>query len=160
MSKWFGKRLAKVFTPMILHNFRTIGSLSRAFYEKYGFEALPIISRVMGEAGVEGAKMARSRLKGGGIKAVSKLFKMYEMFNMPVEMIELTDEIIHFRHEPPCPFGLEETSKELCEAMEAREEKMISIILGEEVEVKVIKCVAAGDEYCEVLYAKRRRKTS
>ena len=67
MSKWFGKRLAKAFTPMIPHNFRTMGSLSRAFYEKYGFEALPIISRVMGESGVEGAKMAQSRLKGGEI---------------------------------------------------------------------------------------------
>ena len=160
MSRWFGKRLAKAFTPMILHNFRTMGSLSRAFYEKYGGEALPVISRVMGEAGVEGAKMARSRLKGEGMRAVGELFRMYEMFDMPVEMIELTDEMIHFRHEPPCPFGLEGSSKELCEAMEAREEKMISTILGEEVDVKVIKCVAAGDEYCEVLCAKRQRKRS
>ena len=37
-SGWFKKRLAKTFTPMILHNFRTMGSLSRAFYEKYGDE--------------------------------------------------------------------------------------------------------------------------
>jgi len=160
LSKWFGKRLAKAFTPMILHNFRTMGSLSRAFYEKYGFEALPIISRVMGEAGVEGAKMARSRLKGEGMRAVGELFKMYEMFDLPVEIMELTDDLIHFRHAPPCPFGLEGSSKELCEAVEAREEKMISTILGEEVDVKVIKCVAAGDEYCEVLCAKRQRKTS
>jgi len=104
--------------------------------------------------------MARSSLKGEGIRAVGELFRMYEIFDMPVEMIELTDEMIHFRHEPPCPFGLEGSSKEPCEAMEAREEKMISTILGEEVEVKVIKCIAAGDEYCEVLCAKRQKKTS
>ncbi len=160
MSRWIGKRLAKAFTPMILQNFRTMGSLSRAFYEKYGDEALPIISRVMGESGVEGAKIAQSKLKGEGMRAVGELFKMYEMFDIPVEIIELTDDTLHFKHEPPCPFGLEGTAKELCKAVEARGESMVSTILGEEAEARVLKCVAAGDEYCEVIYAKRRRKKS
>ena len=156
LSRWFGKRLAKAFTPMILNNFRTMGALSRAFYERYGDEALPIISRVMGEAGVEGAKIAQSRLRGEGMKAVGELFKMYEMFDLPVEIMELTEEMIHFRHAPPCPFGLEGTSKGLCKAVEARGERMVSTILGEEAEAKIIKCVAAGDRYCEVIYAKSR----
>jgi len=155
LSRWLGKRLAKAFAPMILHNFRTMGSLSRAFYEKYGDEALPIISEVMGESGVEGAKMTQSRLKGEGMKAIGELFKMYEMFDLPVEIIELTDDMIHFKHAPPCPFGLEGTAKELCKAVETRGEKMVSTILGEEVEAKVLKCLAAGDEYCEVIYAKK-----
>jgi len=155
LSGWLGKRLAKAFTPMILHNFRTMGALSRAFYEKYGDEALPVISEVMGEAGVKGAKIAQSRLKGEGMKAVGELFKMYEMFDMPIEIIELTDDMIHFKHPPPCPFGLEGTSKKLCKAVETRGEKMVSMILGEEVKTKVLKCVAAGDEYCEVIYAKK-----
>ena len=155
MSRWIGKRLAKSFTPMIKHNFRTMGALSKAFYEKYGDEALPIISEVMGEAGVEGAKMAQSRLKGEGMEAVGELFKIYEMFDIPIEIIDLTDDKIHFKHRTPCPFGLEGTSKELCKAVETRGEKMVSTILGEEVETKVLKCVAAGDEYCEVIYAKK-----
>jgi len=160
LSRWFGKRLAKAFTLMILHNFRTMGALNRAFYEKYGEDALPIISRVMGEAGVEGAKIAQSKLKGEGMKAVGELFKMYEMFDLPVEIMELTEDLIHFRHAPPCPFGLEGTAKELCKAVETRGERMVSTILGEDAEAKVIKCVAAGDEYCEVIYAKKKRETS
>jgi len=159
LSRWFGKRLAKAFTPMILNNFRTMGALSRAFYEKYGEEALPVISKVMGESGVEGAKIAQSRLKGEGMRAVGELFKMYEMFDLPVEIMKLTDDLIHFRHAPPCPFGLEGTAKELCKAVETRGERMVSTILGEAAEAKVIKCVAAGDEYCEVIYAKKKRET-
>ena len=155
MSRWIGKILAKPFTPMILHNFRTIGALCRAFYEKYGDEALPVISKVTGEAGVEGAKMAQSKLKGKGMRAVAELFKMYEMFDLPIEIIDLTDDMIHFKHTTPCPFGLEGTAKELCKAVESRGEKMVSTLLGEEVEAKVLKCVAGGDEYCEVIYTKR-----
>ena len=95
-----------------------------------------------------------------GMKAVGELFKMYEMFDLPVEITELTEDLIRFRHLPPCPFGLEGTSKELCKAVETRGERMVSIILGDEAEAEVIKCVAAGDEYCEVIYAKKQRKTS
>jgi len=137
-----------------------MGALSRAFYEKYGEEALPVISKVMGESGVEGAKIAQSRLKGEGMRAVGELFKMYEMFDLPVEIMKLTDDLIPFRHAPPCPFGLEGTAKELCKAVETRGERMVSTILGEAAEAKVIKCVAAGDEYCEVIYAKKKRETS
>jgi len=137
-----------------------MGALSRAFYEKYGDEALPVISKVMGEAGVEGAKIAQSRLKGEGMRAVGELFKMYEMFDLPMEIMELTEDLIHFRHAPPCPFGLEGTAKELCKAVETRGERMVSTILGEATEANIIKCVAAGDEYCEVIYAKKKRETS
>lgn len=158
MSKWIGKRLAKAFTPMIKHNFRTMGALSKAFYERYGIEALPIISKVMGEAGIEGAKIAQSKIKSKGMKAVAELFKMYEMFDMPIEIIELTDDMIHFKHTASCPFGLEETAKELCIAVETRGEKMVSALLGEEVEAKVLKCVANGDDYCEVIYAINKGK--
>ena len=155
MSRWIGRRLARAFTPIILHNFQTMGALCKAFYEEYGDDALPIIAEVMGEAGLEGARMAEERLKGEGMMAVAELFKIYEMFDMPIEVIKLTEEQMHYRHPPPCPFGLEGTSKELCKAVETRGDKMVSAILGEDIEVEVVKCVAAGDEYCEVIYRRK-----
>lgn len=149
--------MAKPFVPMFKQNFRTIGVLSKAFYEKYGEEALPIISKVMSMAGAEGAEMAKHKLKGKGMKDVGEIFKMFEiLLDVPLEMVELSDETIHYKHPPPCMNGLEGTSKELCEALcPARGAAMVSTVLEEEVGVEVVKCVAAGDEYCEVIYSKK-----
>lgn len=150
MSRWIGKRVAKKFAPMIKFMFATIGALSKAFYEKYGDEALPTIAEVMGESGVEHAKIAQSMLKGNDMKAVGELFGMMEMFDFEVEVIELSDDTIRFKM-APCPMGLEGTSKELCEAMMTSDKKMIETIIGKEVDANILKSVAAGDEYCEAV---------
>jgi predicted hydrocarbon binding protein len=50
-----------------------------------------------------------------------------------------------------CPFGLEGTSKELCEAMMNLDKNMMSTFLGKQGEVKVLKTVAAGDKICEII---------
>ncbi|RLI31972.1 hypothetical protein DRO56_04330 [Candidatus Bathyarchaeota archaeon] len=156
MSRWIGRRLAKQFAPMIKHGYAVQGALCKAFYEKYGDEALPIIAEVMGKAGVEQAKIAQSRIKGRDMKAVGELFGMFEMMDMPIEIVELTDERIHYKHPPPCLMGLEGTSKGLCEAVcAARAKSIVSSIIGEEVEEEVIKCVAEDDEYCDVIISKK-----
>jgi len=35
------------------------------------------------------------------------------------------------------------------------DKKMMSTFLGQEVEMKILKSVAAGDEKCEVIYSKK-----
>lgn len=154
MSKWIGKKLAKRFAPMIKHMYATMGALSKAFYERYGKDALPIMTKVAAEAGVESAKISQRMLRGKGMKAVGELFRMYEMMGFPVEIIELTDDMMHFKTSE-CPLGLKGTSKELCEAMMTSDKKMVSTLLGQEVEMKILNSLAAGDEYCEIIYSKK-----
>ena len=51
--------------------------------------------------------------------------------------------------------GIEGTSKGLCEAMMNSDKNMMSTLLGREVEMKILKSVAAGDKECEVIFSKK-----
>ena len=78
---------------------------------------------------------------------------MYEMFDIfrTMEITELSDDVMRLKSSP-CPFGLEGTSRELCEAIDKRMwEVVVSTLAGQEADVNVLKSVAAGDEHCEVV---------
>ena len=144
---------AKAYASMVKLMFMGMGALSKAFYEKYGKEALPIITEVASQGGVEYGKVMQQMTPAKGMKAVGELFKMMDsMVGEGMEIIELSDDAFHFKVSQ-CPVGIEGTSKELCEAMMTSEKKMMSIFLGQEVEMRIPKSVAAGDEKCEVIYS-------
>ena len=73
---------------------------------------------------------------------------------MGMEMVELSDDKMHFKM-LSCPLGLEGTSRELCEAAMAVDEKRYSTFFGQGVEMKILRTVAAGDKQCEVIFAKK-----
>jgi hypothetical protein len=144
---------AKAYASMVKLMFMGMGALSKAFYEKYGKEALPIITEVASQGGVEYGKVMQQMTPAKGMKAVGELFKMMDsMVGEGMEIIELSDDAFHFKVSQ-CPVGIEGTSKELCEAMMTSEKKMMSIFLGQEVEMRIPKSVAAGDEKCEIIYS-------
>ena len=144
---------AKAYASMMKLMFMGMGALSKAFYEKYGKEALPIITEVASQGGVEYGKIMQQMTPAKGMKAVGESFKMMDsMMGGGMEIIELSDDAIHFKMSQ-CPVGIEGTSKELCEAMMTSEKKMMSIFLGQEVEMRIPKSVAAGDEKCEIIYS-------
>lgn len=149
------EEMAKGISPMMKHMYAMLGALSKAFYEKYGKEALPIITKVAAEGGVGSAKIVQQMMPVKGMKDIGELFKMIEMMmEMKMEIIELSDDVIHFKTSQ-CPLGIEGTSKELREAMMTSDAKMVSTLLGQEVETKILKSVAAGDKYCEVIFSKK-----
>jgi len=149
------KRVGKGFAPMMKHMHRTQGAAAKAVYEKYGEEALPIIAEVAGESGVGSAQIMQGMMPIKGMKDIGELFKMMDsMMEMGMEIIELSDNAIHFRVSQ-CVLGLGGTSKELCEAMMSSDKKMMSTLLGQEVETKILKSIAAGDEQCEVVFSKK-----
>jgi len=149
------KVVAKRSRPMMEHTFVVIGDLCRAFYEKDGKEALPIITEVSSRSGAERAKIMQQMMPVKDMKDVGELFKMMDLtMNMGMELIEVSEDVIHFQM-PKCVLGIKGTSKELCEAMMAADEKMISTLLGQEVEMKILKSVAAGDKECEIIFSKK-----
>jgi len=146
---------AKGFAPMMKLMFMGMGALSKAFYEKYGKEALPIITEVASQGGVEHGKLMQQMAPAKGMKAAGEMVKMMDsMIEMGMEIVELSDDTFHFKVSQ-CPLGIEGTSKELCEAMMTSDKKMISTFLGQEVEMKILKSVAAGDEECEVIFSRK-----
>lgn len=142
---------AKVFGPMFMHMYAMMGALCKAFYEKFGDEALPIIAKISEESGAKSAMMMQSMLRSKDMKGIAELFKMWEMMGMKFEILEVTDDKLHFKS-PKCLLGIENTSKDLCEAMMTSDKAMMSTLLGKGVKVKILKTVAAGDEYCEVVF--------
>jgi len=146
---------AKGFAPMMKQMFMGMGALSKAFYQKYGKEALPIITEVASQGGVEHGKIMQQMTPARGMKAVGESLKMMgSMMGMEMEMVELSDDAIHFKT-PRCLLGIEGTSKELCEAMMNSDKKMVGTFLGQEVDMKILKSVAAGDKECEVIFSKK-----
>ncbi len=146
---------AKRFGPMIKNMLAAQGALSKAFYEKYGKEALPIIAEVARQGGVRRAEIMREMMPVKGMKAVGEQLKtMGSMMDIGMEIIELSDDVIHFKVSQ-CPLGIEGTSKELCEAMMASDAKMAGTLLGQEVEMNIPKSIAVGDKECEVILSKK-----
>ena len=89
---------AKSFGPMMKLMYSNIGALSNAFYEKYGKDALPIISKVAAKSGVEYAKMIQKTTLVKSMKDICKMFKMTEaILGSQMETIEMSDKVLHFK---------------------------------------------------------------
>ena len=72
---------------------------------------------------------------------------MITIYGVEGRVEEKEDEIVF--HYPECPYGLEGTSRELCEAMMAQAYKFIEA-LGPKLTMETRKTVAVGDPECEI----------
>jgi predicted hydrocarbon binding protein len=131
--------------------FMGMGKFGRAFYQQYGDEALPAIAEVMGQVGVDWGKINQKMLPVKSMKPISEQFVA-----MGATVVELSDDTLHFRISH-CPFGLEGTSRKLCESMMTIDEKRLTTFMGQEVGVKVIKSLAAGDAECDIVFVSKNQ---
>ena len=141
--------------PMMEHSFLVIGDFGKAFYRKNGKEALPLITEVANKSGAERAEIMQKMMRVKNMKDVGELFKMLDLtMELGLEAIESSNDTFHFKVSR-CPYGIEGTSRELCETMMVADKKMISTLLGKEVEMKVLQTIAAGDKTCEVILSNK-----
>ena len=140
-----------MFGPFFMQMYETMGSLCAGFYETFGDEALPIINKVAEVSGKKSGEIMKGMIKSKDMKGVAEMFKMWEMMGMEYEITDLSDDTLHFKTSKCVP-GLENTSKELCKAMMNNDRSMVSTLLGKEVKIEIPKSLAAGDEYCEVVF--------
>jgi predicted hydrocarbon binding protein len=140
---------------MMWHTFGTIGNTCKAFYKKNGKEALPTIVEVASKSGAERAEIMRKMIPVRNMKDLGELFKMMDLtMDIGIEVLESSDKTFRFKL-PKCVYGIEGTTRELCEAMMTTDKKMLSTLLGYEVETKILQTVAAGDKTCEVIFSKK-----
>jgi predicted hydrocarbon binding protein len=155
IQRAFMKSAFKGFKPMMMNFYTMWGELCKAFYEKDGKEALPIITEVSSKSGAAQAEMMQKMMPTKDMKGLAELYKMMDsMMEMGTEIIELTDDKIHFKV-PKCIVGIEGTSKELCEAVMTSDLKMASTLLGQEMDMNIVKSIAAGDKACEIIFSKK-----
>ena len=155
IQRVFMKSVFKNFRPMMQNFYTMWGELCKAFYKKFGKEALPIITEISGKSGVAQAELMQEMMPVKDMKDLGELYKtMDSMMEIGLEVIELADDKIHFKV-PKCIVGIEGTSKELCEAMMISDAKMASTLLGQEMEMEILKSIAAGDTECEIIFSKK-----
>jgi predicted hydrocarbon binding protein len=146
---------AKSFGPMMKLMYNMMGDLCSAFYKKYGKDALPTISTVSAKYGAPNAKLVQKMMPVKSMKDIGEMYKMmFGMIGEKFEIVKVSDDTLHFKVST-CPMCIQGTSKELCEAMMSTDKSMVSTLLGHQINIGILKSVAAGDKYCEVTFSKK-----
>jgi len=122
-----------------------IGALCTAFYKEYGDKIIPIISDTAQSHTPYHLPQVKA-LSGKGMKALGEYIGSFPV----VEILTSTEDMVHFQTKGTCPYGLNDTSKELCEAIMIFDRKAFDTIVGKEVRMEIIQSLASGDGYCEV----------
>ena len=126
------------------------GLLIKAFYDKYGKDALSIIKKVCKLQGKSLGQKIKKKVSDNNLTTVANAFvKSYDP-NL-VKVISLTNKKFHVQG-TKCPFGLENTSRELCEAVMNIDLEYFRTAVNDKIELKILKTVAEGDSVCDTIY--------
>ncbi len=125
------------------------GMLVKAFYERYGDEVLPTVDRVMGLQGHALGLKVKRKLIDSNLSTLGAAFA--ENFDpATITVITLTDHKFHMRGNK-CPFGLEDTSRQLCEAVMAIDREYFLAASDGKARLEIVKTKAGGDRICEII---------
>ncbi len=126
------------------------GLLIKAIYKKYGKDVLPIIRDVLKRQGRALGLKIKKKLPNNNLSTVASAFsKSFDPAS--VKVVSISDQKFHIQ-ETKCPFGLENTSRELCEAvMEIDREYFFEATDGK-TKLEILKTVAEGAPLCDTIY--------
>ena len=68
-----------------------------------------------------------------------------------MKVIAIADDIFQIQG-TKCPFGLENTSRELCEAVMEIDHEYFRTAVSDKITLNIIKTVAEGDSCCDTVY--------
>ena len=126
------------------------GLLIKAVYKRFGKEALPIIRTICQKQGKALGLKIKNKLTKNNLTTVAKAFSKSFDLNF-IEIVSISDEKFHVRG-TKCPFGLENTSRELCDAVMTIDHEYFREAVNDKIELKILKTVANGDPYCDTIY--------
>lgn len=131
-----------------------IGRTAKAVDKKFGAEGRNLLRQVQGERGSEMGEMMKPLSPGEDFKSVGTFFAgAASIFGVENEVEVREDEVVV--KVPRCPYGLEGTNRELCEAMMSFDTRVVES-LGPNLTLEIVKTVAVGDPQCE-LSIKRKK---
>lgn len=126
------------------------GMLIKAFYDRFGAEALPLIAEICGVQGRALGEKIVKKLPDRRLSTVATAFA--RSFDQKfVHIAELNDRRFQFQG-TGCPFGLEGTDRRLCEAVMEIDSEYFRAAVGPKMKLTVVKTRAAGDPYCDTIY--------
>jgi predicted ArsR family transcriptional regulator len=128
--------------------FGNVGSIAKAVDKKFGATGRDVLRQVMSERGAAMGEMMKPMSPGKDFKSVGTFFSQaVKMFGVENEAKVNEEEVTVMA--PKCPYGLEGTNKELCEAMMAFDRTAVNTI-SPDVTLEIVKTVAAGDPQCQL----------
>lgn len=134
--------------------FENIGRIAKAVDKKFGAEGRNLLRQVMGERGSEMGEQMKPLCPGEDFKSVGTFFAgIVKVFGVENEVEVKENEVVV--KIPKCPYGLENTKRELCEALMALDARAIET-LGPNVTMEIVKTVAVGDPLCEMSIKPKR----
>ncbi|MHA1300073.1 MAG: methanogen output domain 1-containing protein [Candidatus Helarchaeota archaeon] len=132
------------------------GLLIKAFYEKFGDEILPIIDEVLGLQGRALGLKIKKKIPDNKLSTVANAF--VKNFNPKlIKVVSLSDQKFHIQG-MKCPFGIENTSRKLCEAVMAIDREYFFTATDGKTKLEILKTVAAGDKICDTIYTNIEKK--
>jgi hypothetical protein len=143
----------ELFLSMIKLFLSGMADSNRAFYQRYGKEALPVIAGVMNDTGAKWGRIMQQSSPNRTMQSVAdQWLASGAAMGMGTEIVSVSHNSLHYR-QSRCALGLEGTARELCEAMMNIDSRRVSTFLGREVNARILKTLAAGDERCEVVFS-------
>jgi len=134
-----------IVVPVLWEN---IGRIAKAVDKKFGAEGRNLLKQVMGERGSETGEAMKPLSPGEDFKSVGTFFAgAAKIFGVENEVEVKAKEVVV--KIPRCPYGLEGTNRELCEAMMSFDVRAVEAG-GPNVTMKIVKTVAVGDPQCEL----------
>lgn len=128
--------------------------LIREFYTKFGREALPIIRDVCGKQGKALGTKILKKVPDNRLSTVATAFAS-SFDPKGTQVISVTDELFQIQG-TRCPFGLEGTSRELCEAVMAIDLEYFRAAVSDQIELDIKTTVAGGDSCCDTIYSLKK----
>ncbi len=126
------------------------GLLIKAFYEKYGNEILPIVDEILGMQGRALGLRIKKKLPDSRLTTIGKAFAQ-NFDPESTEVVTLKENEFHIRG-TNCPFGLENTSRKLCEAVMAIDREYFLAATDGKTKLKIVRTRAEGDSVCDTVY--------
>jgi hypothetical protein len=126
------------------------GMLIKSIYDKFGKKALPTIRDVCRRQGRALGLKIKQKVPNTRLSTVAKAFSnSYDPKD--VEIITLSDETFRIQGSK-CPFGLENTSRELCEAVMEIDLEYFRTAVSDKITLTIHRTIAAGDHQCDTTY--------
>ena len=126
------------------------GLLIKEIYKKFGNDSLPIIEEALGAQGSALGLKVKKKLPNIKLSTIAKAFTKNWDPKL-VKVISMSDNKFHIQG-TKCPFGLENTSRELCEAVMAIDREYFFTATNGRTRLEILKTVAAGDPFCDTIY--------
>ena len=130
----------------------TIGVLCSEFSEQFGTEGRKIISQICRQRGLALGKILTAKQKEKSFEsAINSFVAASEKTNEPAKLVTLEENraILQGRI---CPLGLKDRGRKICELMMAIDQGILEAASGREIKFRTDKSLAAGDDYCEVIF--------